>query len=179
MRAAIFLDRDGILNRAIVKNGKPYPPLTFEELEIIPGAFDLLVKLKEAGYLLLAITNQPDVARGLVSKAWVEKVNAYIGSKLPIDFFKVCYHDDSDGCRCRKPLPGSLIDASRDLNIDLSKSFMIGDRWRDISAGHAAGCKTIFVDYGYSEKRPISPDYVVTQLSQIDSLILGGVYEKS
>jgi D-glycero-D-manno-heptose 1,7-bisphosphate phosphatase len=179
MPKAIFLDRDGVLNQAIVLNGKPYPPSSQIELTLISGIQELLEKLKNNGYKLIVVTNQPDVARGKTSKEWVEEINSYIKSRLPIDAFKVCYHDDSDGCLCRKPLPGAILEAAQEFDIDLSCSYMIGDRWKDISAGQSAGCKTIFIDYGYDEKSPDSPDYVVKNLGQIEKIILGESYEKN
>jgi D-glycero-D-manno-heptose 1,7-bisphosphate phosphatase len=172
-KRAIFLDRDGVLNRALVLNGKPYPPGSLDNLVILPGVTAALNKLKEAGFLLIVVTNQPDVSRGKVTKESIEAINTFLCETLPIDDFRTCYHDDSDCCNCRKPKPGALIDASRLHGIDLKSSFMVGDRWRDIEAGHAAGCKTIFLDYGYSERRPLTPYYCVNTLEQAIPYILG------
>lgn len=170
---AVFLDRDGVINRAIVRNGKPYPPVTLDELELITGVREALLKLHNANYLLVVVTNQPDVARGTTKRADVERINDFLLSQLPIDVIKTCYHDDVDKCGCRKPLPGALFDAAHDFNIDLSKSFMVGDRWRDIEAGTSAGCKTIFIDYCYSEKKPNAPDLVVSSLLEATKFIIG------
>jgi len=148
---AVFLDRDGILNRAIVRNGKPYPPGRLEELEILPGTVTSLRELQAAGYLLIGITNQPDVARGQQSREAVELINARILERLPLREIFVCYHDDADHCQCRKPKPGLILNAADKYGLDLPRSWMIGDRWKDIAAGQAAGLKTIFVDYHYSE----------------------------
>ena len=147
MRRAVFLDRDGVINRAIVNDGKPYPPANLNELEILPGVRDSLEKLHAANYLLIVVTNQPDVVRGTTKMEDVESINAYLSSELPIDEFRTCYHDSDDGCDCRKPLPGSLLEAAKKYEIDLSQSFMVGDRWRDIDAGRSAGCKTFFINY--------------------------------
>ena len=173
LRRAVFLDRDGVINRPIVCDGKPYPPASFAELEILPGVHEALQKLHDANYLLVVVTNQPDVARGTAKREEVELMNAYISSLLPIDEFKTCYHDSEDKCTCRKPLPGALLEAAQELNIDLSKSFMVGDRWRDVEAGASAGCKTLFINYGYAEKMPVAPDFIVSSLLEAKKIILG------
>ena len=173
MRKAVFLDRDGVINRAFVREGKSYPPDSVEELEILPGVAIALTALKQVGYLIIVVTNQPDVANGKTPKIVVDEINAYLKGKLPIDEIRTCYHDDRDCCQCRKPLPGSLLDAAKEHEIDLSQSFMVGDRWRDIEAGQSAGCKTFFIDYGYAEKRPQKPDYIVSSLVEVEKIILG------
>lgn len=173
MAKAVFLDRDGVINRAIVREGKPYPPADLGELEILPGVKDALLTLKAAGYLLVVVTNQPDVARGTTPRETVEAINDALGAALPIDEFRTCYHDSGDGCDCRKPLPGALLSAAAKHGIALSDSFMVGDRWRDIEAGEKAGCHTIFIDYGYTEKQPEAPDYRVSSLSEAADVILG------
>lgn len=160
---AVFLDRDGVLNKAIIRNGKPYPPATLEEFEVVEGVPEALLRLKALGYLLIGATNQPDVARGTTSKAFVETVHARLLNELPLLEMKVCYHDDADNCPCRKPLPGLLVEAAKEHKIDLSKSFMIGDRWKDIDAGKNAGCQTIWINQGYAENIP-SPDFVTVSL---------------
>lgn len=175
MRRAVFLDRDGVINRAVVRDGKPYPPANLAELEILPGVADALVALHEAGFLLIVVTNQPDVARGTTPMAVVEKINNHLVSCLPIDEFRTCYHDSADGCDCRKPLPGAIITAAGKHGIDLGESYMVGDRWRDIEAGQRAGCKTVFIDYGYEEKQPESVDYRVKSLQEASKIILGGM----
>jgi len=173
MRRAIFLDRDGVINRAVVRDGKPYPPKNLREMEILPGVLEAMVLLHEAGFMLIVVTNQPDVARGTTPKAVVEEINQSLASLLPIDEFRTCYHDSGDGCDCRKPLPGALLAAAKQHNIDLSNSYMIGDRWRDIEAGKHAGCQTIFIDYGYSEKQPESVNHRVYSLTEATQTILG------
>lgn len=173
MRRAVFLDRDGVINRTIVRDGMPYPPANLEALEVLPGVPEALKKLHEDNYLLIVVTNQPDVARGTIQKADVEKMNHKLLSRLPLDDIKTCYHDSNDGCRCRKPLPGALIDAAKEYQIDLSKSFMVGDRWRDIEAGKSAGCKTFFINYRYTEKQPETPDFIVSSLLEAQQIITG------
>lgn len=155
----MFLDRDGVLNRAVVRDGRPYPPSSLREVELLDGVLDAVARLRAMGFLLVAVTNQPDVARGTATLKGVDEINAFVAGKLGLDLVKTCAHDDHDDCPCRKPRPGLLIAASQELGIDLGASYMVGDRWRDIAAGEAAGCKTVFVDYRYSEKQPQSPDY--------------------
>ena len=173
MRRAVFLDRDGVINRAIICDGKPFPPATLDQLEILPGVAEALEKLHAANYLLIVVTNQPDVARGTAKKEDVERMNDILSSQLPIDEFITCYHDSGDGCNCRKPLPGSLLKAAEEHQIDLSKSFMVGDRWRDIEAGQSAGCKTFFINYRYAEQKPDAPDFIVSSLLEAKKIILG------
>lgn len=172
MRRAVFLDRDGVINRAEVREGKPYPPSDILALEILPGVRDAMQALHEAGWMLIVVTNQPDVSRGTTPLEVVEEINQYLQQCLPIDEFRTCYHDSRDGCSCRKPLPGALTTAAKDLDIDLSLSYMVGDRWRDTAAGEAAGCKTIFIDYGYLEKQPESFNHRVRSLTEATKIIL-------
>lgn len=156
-RQAAFLDRDGVINRAVVRDRKPYPPADISQLEVLPGVPEALGKLKAAGYLSIVVTNQPDVARGKTTRATVEAIHARLGSALALDAFYTCWHDDADRCGCRKPLPGLLLEAARDHDIDLACSFMVGDRWRDIAAGRAAGCRTAWIRCGYDEPEPSPP----------------------
>ncbi len=151
---AVFLDRDGVLNRAIVRDGLPYSPKTVDELSIYAEAAGALARLKEAGFLLIVVTNQPEVSRGTVSRAAVEAMNAAVAERLPVDDFFVCWHDDADACACRKPRPGLLLDAAARHGIDLGRSFLVGDRWRDLDAGAAAGCRTILIDHQYRDRQP-------------------------
>jgi D-glycero-D-manno-heptose 1,7-bisphosphate phosphatase len=175
MRRAVFLDRDGVINRALVTEGKPYPPSSLSELEILPGVRDALQALRAADYLLIVVTNQPDVARGKTPMAVVEEINRYLGKCLPIDEFRTCYHDSGDGCDCRKPKPGALLAAATKHNIDPAASYMVGDRWRDTEAGVRAGCKTIFIDYGYAERQPDKADYRASSLMEAAQIILGEI----
>ncbi len=154
---AVFLDRDGVINRAFVRNGKPFPPPTPQDLEVLPGVPEALQLLKSNGYKLLAVTNQPDVSRGKQSRQMLDAMHKSLFAHLPLDDIFVCCHTDDDKCDCRKPLPGMLLEAARKHHIDLAASFMVGDRWRDIEAGYNAGCRTILIDYGYSEKPPDHP----------------------
>lgn len=164
---AVFLDRDGVLNNAVVKDGKPYPPSSLTELTIPNDASHALQKLKSSGFLLIGATNQPDVSRGTTTQTQVEAINTHLMKNLPLDDIFVCYHDDKDQCKCRKPLPGLLIHAAKKYNIDLKQSIMIGDRWKDIESGQQAGCKTIWICHHYKEKEPIIPaDFTAFSLTE-------------
>jgi D-glycero-D-manno-heptose 1,7-bisphosphate phosphatase len=169
-RPAVFLDRDGVINRTMFRNGKPIPPQSLGELEILPGVSDALARLKAAGFALVVVTNQPDVARGVTTRTIVEELHTFLGSTLPIDEFRVCMHDDHDRCACRKPLPGLLL---AEPQYDVARSVMVGDRWRDIDAGRAAGCRaTILIDYGYDEAIPNEPTVRVASLLEACEWIL-------
>jgi D-glycero-D-manno-heptose 1,7-bisphosphate phosphatase len=174
VRRAVFLDRDGVLNQSVVRDGRPYPPESVAEMRILPGVPESLAALREAGFLIVVATNQPDVATGKQSATVVEAMHARLRAELPLDDIKACYHVDADGCECRKPRPGMLLQAAREHDIDLSRSFMVGDRWRDVAAGQAAGCESFFIDYGYREKRPDPPYIAVKSLAEAGARILAG-----
>src|SRR2546425_7331808 len=159
MKRAVFLDRDGVLNRVTVIEGRPYPPACLTDFEILPGVVSACTELRAAGLLLIVVTNQPDVTRGTQRREVVEAINHALLAEVPLDDIKVCYHDDQDQCSCRKPLPGLLLEAAKEWQIDLSTRFMVGDRWRDIEAGRMAGCKTILIDREYKEPIRSSPDH--------------------
>jgi D-sedoheptulose 7-phosphate isomerase len=170
---AVFLDRDGVLNRAVVKDGKPHPPASEIDLEVTPGAKSILQKLKERGYKLLVVTNQPDVARGTTKRETVEAIHRKLARDLPIDEFFVCYHTDTDNCDCRKPKAGLLLEGARRYQIDLAASFMVGDRWRDVEAGITAGCKTVLIAAEYNNDPPTrSADANVHSLAEAVDWIL-------
>jgi D-glycero-D-manno-heptose 1,7-bisphosphate phosphatase len=167
VRRAVFLDRDGVLNEPILRDGRPYPPSGLHELTLVPDAEAALARLKQCGFFLVVVTNQPDVARGTSTRADVERIHRHLASHLPLDDFFTCYHDDSDGCDCRKPLPGLLVKAAAQYGIDLARSYMVGDRWRDIDAGSAAGCRTVLIDRHYNERKSeAKPDCIVESLAE-------------
>ncbi|HKQ26549.1 MAG TPA: HAD family hydrolase [Burkholderiales bacterium] len=172
MRRAVFLDRDGVLNAAVIRGGKPYPPASLAALKVMPGVDKALSSLRAAGYLNIVVTNQPDVATGKQRMEVVEAMHNRLVRELPLDGVKVCYHTDDQKCGCRKPKPGMLLQAAKEFGIDLARSFLVGDRWRDIAAGQAVGCTCFFVDYGYDEKRPEKPYVPVKLLSEAVALIL-------
>jgi D-glycero-D-manno-heptose 1,7-bisphosphate phosphatase len=172
---AVFLDRDGIINRAMVRDGKPYPPAQLDDFEILPASVTSLSRLADSGYVLIGVTNQPDVARGTQSREIVESFNALIQSRLPVREIFVCYHDNTDHCNCRKPKPGLILQATDKYGLDLSSSWMVGDRWKDIAAGQAVGLKTIFVDYHYAEAYEGAPaDFTVEDTLYLADIILKG-----
>tara|TARA_B000000565_G_C23686867_1_gene340417 strand:- start:260 stop:793 length:534 start_codon:yes stop_codon:yes gene_type:complete len=154
MKKAIFFDRDGVLIKAKVKSGKPFAVNDNNNIEFTTNEISLFKKLKLQGYYLFLFTNQPDVARGIVSKNIVDIINAKVAKRYLLDDVFVCYHDDIDNCLCRKPKDGLITTAKEKYDLNLEKSFVIGDRWRDIDAAENSKCKSIFIDHGYTEKKP-------------------------
>ena len=171
-RRAVFLDRDGVLNAVIVRDGRPYPPASEEDLRLLPDVAEACHVLREAGFLLIMVTNQPDIARGTISENIVTSINRRLQRELSLDGVSMCPHD-GDGCDCRKPKPGLLLEAADRFGIDLSASYIVGDRWRDTEAGQNAGCFAIFIDHGYHEQRPSPPYHRVTSLREAASWIIG------
>jgi transaldolase len=171
---AVFLDRDGVINRALEREARPYPPASLDEFEILPEVPGALARLKAAGFLLVVATNQPDVGRGTLAKEVVENIHAHLLARLPIDRVEVCFHPGKGGsdCECRKPKPGMLLRAAGELEVDLARSWMVGDRWRDVDCGHAAGCRTIFIDRGYAEDLKQKPDFLARNLAEAADIIL-------
>jgi D-glycero-D-manno-heptose 1,7-bisphosphate phosphatase len=168
-KRAVFLDRDGVINRAHVRDGVSCPPPSLDALEILPGVPDALARLRRAGFRLIVVTNQPDVARGAQTRETVEAMHAQLLAALPLDEIRVCYHDDADGCACRKPKIGLLIEGGP---VELRASFMVGDRWRDIEAGRTAGCVTVLVESGAHEAIRHEPDVRVGSLAEAADWIL-------
>lgn len=170
---AIFLDRDGVINRAIVQNRRPGAPARLEDLEVLPDVPEALAKLRQAGYALVVVTNQPDVVKGNVKREVIEAMHARLMAELPLDEVRVCYHVDADRCQCRKPRPGMLLDPP---TYAVERSVMVGDRWRDIEAGRRAACRaTILVDYDYAEPIPHEPDVRVASLAEAADWILTNI----
>jgi D-glycero-D-manno-heptose 1,7-bisphosphate phosphatase len=175
-RRAVFLDRDGVLNRAVVRNGRPHPPYRLEDFEIHDDVAEGCARLKAAKFLLVVITNQPDVGRGTQSREIVEAMHLKLQSVLPsIDRIEICYHAGErygQPCDCRKPRPGLILRAAARLKIDLSASYLIGDRWRDIDCAHSAGCRAIFIQRGYEESLRRAPDFTVGNFSEAVNTLL-------
>lgn len=170
MRRAVFLDRDGVINRATVRDGMPRPPASADEMEILPGVPEALARLRAADYALVVVTNQPDIVRGLTTQAVVDAIHARLRDELGLDDIRVCPHVDADRCACRKPKPGLLLQAPV---YDMAASAMVGDRWRDVEAGRAAGCGvTILVDYEYDEPVLHEPDARVASLAEAADWLL-------
>jgi D-glycero-D-manno-heptose 1,7-bisphosphate phosphatase len=172
MRRAVFLDRDGVINRAYLRDGKPRPPASSAAVEILPNVPEALSLLKAGGYFLIVVTNQPDAARGTMTKESICGINERLKVELQLDAILTCFHDDSDECSCRKPKPGLLLSAAAEFGIELSSSYMIGDRWRDVEAGSRAGCKTFFIDRGYEERAPGPCDFRVGSLIEAARIIV-------
>src|SRR2546429_8993248 len=162
-RRAVFLDRDGVLNRPVVRNGRPHPPSNPHDFQLYDDVIDGCARLKTASFLLVVITNQPDVGRGIQSRAAVEAMHLKLQSALPLlDRIEICYHGGErygQPCGCRKPQPGLILRAAAELNIDPKRSYVIGDRWRDIDCARAAGCCAIFIERGYKETLREAPDF--------------------
>jgi D-glycero-D-manno-heptose 1,7-bisphosphate phosphatase len=169
-RRAVFLDRDGVLNRVIVREGRPYPPASVEEFELYEDALAGCKQLKKAGFLLVVASNQPDVGRGSQNRLIAEAINNKLVELIPVlDRIEVCFHAGEDygqNCDCRKPKPGMLFHAAELMNIDLADSYMIGDRWRDVDCAKAAGCQAIFIDRGYTEALHHLPDLAVCSFAE-------------
>ncbi len=176
---AVFLDRDGVMIACRMRDGRPYPPLTMDEVEILPGVAEAIRQLSAAGFLLLGASNQPDVGRGTIPKEFVEAVNRHLLKELPqIREIDACY-DFDDASPRRKPNPGMLLDAARKYDINLAQSFMVGDRAKDVEAGQRAGCRTIFIDHGYREAPPEPhADFTTDSLSGAARWILNGLRQK-
>lgn len=170
---AVFLDRDGVLNRALLRDGVPHPPDHLGEFEVLPGVPVALENLSAAGYALVVVTNQPDVARGRQSRQRVEELNDHVRATLPVLDVLTCFHDNADHCSCRKPRPGLLFEAARRWSIDLRASVMIGDRWSDVVAGQAAGCRTVLVEMPYSGSQRCAPDFSAADLPEAAAWLLG------
>jgi D-glycero-D-manno-heptose 1,7-bisphosphate phosphatase len=174
LRPAIFLDRDGTLNAPVICEGRPYPPASLAEFQLLPGVEQGCARLQAAGYVLVVATNQPDVGRGTQTQAAVETIHAHLRQLIPeIARIEVCY-DPGHGevSRRRKPAPGMLLDAAAALGLDLEHSWMIGDRWRDIDCGRRAGVRTVFIDLDYREALSAAPDYTAKSFAEAAAIIL-------
>lgn len=154
MNRAVFLDRDGVINRAFIREGKSHPPDRVEDFQLLEGVSEACALLKAAGYVLIVVTNQPDVATGKQTRDVVTAMHQAMIRLLPIDDIFTCYHVDEDDCACRKPRPGMLLEAAERHGVDFAQSFLVGDRRRDIQAGQAVGCHCYFIDYRYKEPGP-------------------------
>ena len=175
-KPAVFLDRDGVLNPSVVRDGRPFPPATVADFVLYPDAAPSCARLAAAGFVLVVVTNQPDLGRGTQSLAAVEAMHARLLAAIPeIARVEVCPHGGADHgqpCECRKPQPGMLRRAAAVLGLDLSRSWMVGDRWRDVDAGRAAGCRTVFIERGYDEPLRELPDARVGSLAEAADVIL-------
>lgn len=175
-RPAVFLDRDGVLNKTLVRDGIPVPPANVDDFEITLDVAEGCAQLKAAGFVLIVVTNQPDVGRGTQSREVIEAMHAKLRAAVPaLDAIEVCYHageNHGEPCNCRKPKPGMLLRAVAEHGIDLKRSFLIGDRWRDVDCARAAGCRGIFIDHSYRERLRETPDITVSTFREAVATVL-------
>ena len=177
LRPAVFLDRDGTLNLQVVRAGKPYPPATLAEFALFPGVPEACAQLAAAGYVLVVATNQPDVGRGDQAQSVVEAMHARLRELVPaLTHIEVCYAPGQGVAHAedyrRKPAPGMITDAASNLGLDLARSWMVGDRWRDLDCGQRAGLRTVFIDFGYDEALRAAPDFTVKDFTAAAAVIL-------
>jgi D-glycero-D-manno-heptose 1,7-bisphosphate phosphatase len=171
LNRAVFLDRDGVINQAPVRNGLPFSPASIAEFKWVEGIYVLSQQIISNGFDIFCVTNQPDVGRGLQELEVVEALHQMVLDELPVKKIYACYHSGASPCGCRKPEPGLVLKAAEDFDLDLAQSWLVGDRWKDIDAGNAAGCQTVFVDYGYEEKLRSVPTYIVGTIHEVADLI--------
>lgn len=172
MVRAVFLDRDGVINANVEREGRAVAPTTLAEFQLLPGVAEAVERLKAAQFLVIVFTNQPDVRTGRTSEAVVQAMHAELRKHVAVDEIRACFHVDADGCHCRKPKPGMILDAAQEHGIDLAASYVVGDRWRDIEAGRNAGCLPILVDNGYTQDGPMRPAAIVSSLQDAATYII-------
>ncbi|MBF0595692.1 MAG: HAD family hydrolase [Candidatus Omnitrophica bacterium] len=171
MKKAVFWDRDGVINKAILRNNKVFSPRELKDFEIVPGVRKILAECRQQGYLNIVITNQPDISRGLMSRDILDSMHRIIQEQLCVDDIFVCPHDDQDQCTCRKPKPGMMIDAAQKWGIDLRASFVVGDQWKDVDAGKNSGCSTILLSSCYNQG--VAADFIIDEISSAADIIAG------
>jgi D-glycero-D-manno-heptose 1,7-bisphosphate phosphatase len=176
-RPAVFLDRDGVVNEVVFRDDRPASPRSLAEFVWAEGIQDAVKQLKMAGLPVFIVTNQPDVARGKLDPAVLTQIAQKLYQTLAIDDIRVCPHDDRDDCTCRKPKPGMLISLAAQWHLDLNRSFLIGDSWKDSAAGQQAGCCTILLDRPYNQEA--ESDYRVDSLQAAIRLILNLISKHS
>jgi D-glycero-D-manno-heptose 1,7-bisphosphate phosphatase len=172
LRAGVFLDRDGVINKTFVKGGVSHPPADVNEFEFLPGVIAATRDLADAGWPMVVVTNQPDVARGLQTRERVDQMNRHVLDRLPVLEVLTCCHDNADDCHCRKPRPGLLLEAAKRWHFELERSVMIGDRWSDVVAGQAAGCTSVLVATPWSGQERCRPDHCVHDLAEAAAWLL-------
>ncbi|WP_210209901.1 D-glycero-alpha-D-manno-heptose-1,7-bisphosphate 7-phosphatase [Pseudolabrys taiwanensis] len=163
-----------MINANVERDGRPVAPRRMEDFRLLPGVTEAVQRLKDAGFLIVVVTNQPDVRTGHISAETIKAMHAELRNQMPLDDIKACFHVDADNCLCRKPRPGMILDAAREFDIDLPKSYVVGDRWRDIESGRNAGCLTILVDCGYEQDGPLRPTATVRSLVEAAAVIIDG-----
>lgn len=172
MRSAVFLDRDGVINKVIIKDGHPFSPRRIDDFELLPGVIDAVKLLKSIGLFIIVVTNQPDIARGKMDMETLQTMHRRMFELLMIDDIYVCPHDDEEGCNCRKPKPGLLMQAAKKWNIDLRTSYLVGDSWKDIEAGRRVDCTTFLIDRPYNKKVREDAKFLVNNLDSVAQTIL-------
>ncbi len=172
MRPGVLLDRDGVLNSVLVRFGRGFSPRKFAEFELLPGVAAAVALLRKAGLPVLVVTNQPDIARGLLRPAELERMHEFMRVHVSVDRIYSCTHDDSDDCICRKPRPGLLLRAAAEFHLDLVHSWMVGDSWKDIEAARAAGCRSIFVAGPHADAGRSKPERTAASLPEAAKMIL-------
>ena len=159
MKKAVFLDRDGVVSRAVVINNRPFSIRRASDLQILDEVNEALGIFGKLALIPIIISNQPDVARGLLSQLEHEKIESKIVTLTGISKIYTCTHDEKDNCFCRKPKPGLILKAAEDHDIDITKSYLIGDRWRDMDLAKNVDCRSFFINRNYEEKYPEYFDY--------------------
>ena len=170
---AVFLDRDGIINVPIKIDNKPKAPLKYEHFQFTKNIKQMINNLKSFEVEIIVITNQPELSNNELSYSELNKMHLRIHNELGIKNIYICPHILEDNCNCKKPKNGMLIEASKDLNIDLENSIMIGDRWSDVASGNSTKTKCIFVDYNYDEKIPTGVFTSVSNVQEAFNLVMG------
>lgn len=177
---AVFLDRDGVITVPLFRDGRSFAPTTFDQFAIYPDAPAAITRLKTAGFAVIVATNQPEVSRGGLSPAELDRMHACLSQACDVDAIEVSTATREAPDRRRKPSPGMLLDAAERWNIALPESYMVGDRSSDIACGRAAGTKTVFIDLGYtSEVAPTEQDATVSSLTEAVDWILADKEEKN
>lgn len=172
MKRAVFFDRDGVINPVVMRGDVVASPRTFDEFTLYDDVAEEMARLKAAGFRIIVVTNQPDIARGKMTVAELERMHALLRAQLPVDDIIVCPHDDSDRCQCRKPLAGMLLAAAEHDGLDVSCSYLIGDSWKDMGAAQRAGCCGILLAKEYNGH--VAGDITVAGLHQAIDFILSG-----
>jgi len=162
--AAVFFDRDGTLVRLVERDGRAVSPRSLEDFRVVPGAGELVRRLRGRGYRTFVVSNQPDVARGFLSETVLRRMHERLRAEVELDDVAVCMHDDGDRCSCRKPQPGMLLALAERWKIDLQASYMVGDSAKDVAAGRSAGCRTILLG---SPPGQVVADRVVPDLEAV------------
>ncbi len=163
LKRGVFLDRDGVLVKAVVRDGVAYAPRSWEEFELLPGGPQAVAELRAAGFCVIVVTNQPEVRRGTLGADLLEEFHKRLRAWAPVDDILACCHDDRDGCACRKPKPGMILEAARRHGIDLATSFLVGDGERDLGAARAAGLPFLLIDAPYNQN--LQPDHRVADVA--------------